>query len=199
MAKKEDSLGPYRGKRDFERTPEPPGGGKRRSRTQPRFVVHKHDATTLHLRLPLEGGGALKSGQDGRRADRRPAQASQEPTGVSGLGANHRGGRRGGPGRQGSEGIGSAGGREPSWPARCGPLSATGGSPIRDGSYTTPPGRHPRACVGAAFSAHVALERASARETGHLSMTPQEVGPVMRCPSGVPAPRTGSDVVLTSV
>src|SRR5215207_2053816 len=293
MAKKEDSLGPYRGKRDFERTPEPAGGRKRRGRTQPRFVVHKHDATTLHYDFRLEAAGVLKSwavpkGPSTNPKDKRLAMPTQDhplayfdyegliPDGRYGAGPvivwdtgsyrsltelvdravtdghvavwlegrklrggyaltrigrgkrerwrwsrwptrrptpgasqsranrsrwsrvepSRRSPRRARPARIG--GVGSAGGREPSWPARCRPLSATGGSPIRDGSYTTPPGRHPRACVGAAFSAHVALERASARGTGHLSTTPQEVGPVMRCPSGVPAPRTGSDVVLTS-
>jgi DNA ligase D-like protein (predicted 3'-phosphoesterase) len=61
MANKQDRLGPYRGKREFERTPEPSGGRKRRSSKQPRFVVHQHDATTLHYDFRLEAAGVLKS------------------------------------------------------------------------------------------------------------------------------------------
>jgi DNA ligase D-like protein (predicted 3'-phosphoesterase) len=59
MATKQDPLEPYRGKRDFERTLEPPGERKRRR--QPRFVVHQHDATTLHYDFRLEAAGVLKS------------------------------------------------------------------------------------------------------------------------------------------
>jgi DNA ligase D-like protein (predicted 3'-phosphoesterase) len=61
MANKQDPLGSYRGKRDLERTPEPSAGRKRRSRARPRFVVHKHDATTLHYDFRLEAAGVLKS------------------------------------------------------------------------------------------------------------------------------------------
>jgi DNA ligase D-like protein (predicted 3'-phosphoesterase) len=61
MANKQDPLASYQGKRVLERTPEPPGGGKRRTRRQPRFVVHKHDATTLHYDFRLESAGVLKS------------------------------------------------------------------------------------------------------------------------------------------
>jgi DNA ligase D-like protein (predicted 3'-phosphoesterase) len=63
MARKhrKDPLGTYRGKRDFERTAEPPGGRKRRGRGRPRFVVHQHDATTLHYDFRLEAAGVLKS------------------------------------------------------------------------------------------------------------------------------------------
>ena len=61
MANRQDPLGPYRGKRDLERTPEPSAGRKRRSRRRPRFVVHQHDATTLHYDFRLEAAGVLKS------------------------------------------------------------------------------------------------------------------------------------------
>jgi DNA ligase D-like protein (predicted 3'-phosphoesterase) len=60
MATKQDPLGPYRGKRDLTRTSEPSAGRKRRGRG-PRFVVHKHDATTLHYDFRLEAAGVLKS------------------------------------------------------------------------------------------------------------------------------------------
>ena len=59
MATRQDPLATYRAKRDFERTSEPPGGRKRRR--QLRFVVHKHDATTLHYDFRLEAAGVLKS------------------------------------------------------------------------------------------------------------------------------------------
>jgi DNA ligase D-like protein (predicted 3'-phosphoesterase) len=61
MANKQDPLGTYRDKRDLERTTEPPADGKRRGGRRPRFVVHKHDATTLHYDFRLEAAGVLKS------------------------------------------------------------------------------------------------------------------------------------------
>jgi DNA ligase D-like protein (predicted 3'-phosphoesterase) len=61
MAKK-GSLGTYRDKRDPARTPEPTGRRRRRGpRAQPQFVVHKHDATSLHYDFRLEAAGVLKS------------------------------------------------------------------------------------------------------------------------------------------
>jgi bifunctional non-homologous end joining protein LigD len=61
MATKQDPLGTYWGKRDLTRTPEPSAGRKRRGRGWPRFVVHQHDATTLHFDFRLEAAGVLKS------------------------------------------------------------------------------------------------------------------------------------------
>jgi len=57
-------LGDYQAKRDFGRTPEPAGGGRRRGRTgsgPPRFVVQEHHATALHWDLRLERDGVLAS------------------------------------------------------------------------------------------------------------------------------------------
>jgi bifunctional non-homologous end joining protein LigD len=55
-----DKLGPYRGKRDFVKTPEPSGrrSGKKGA---PRFVVQEHSARRLHWDLRLEHDGALAS------------------------------------------------------------------------------------------------------------------------------------------
>ena len=54
-----DPLREYRRKRDFGRTPEPSKRGRRRR--APRFVIHKHDASSLHYDFRLEAGGVLKS------------------------------------------------------------------------------------------------------------------------------------------
>jgi DNA ligase D-like protein (predicted 3'-phosphoesterase) len=58
MGKKD--LQAYQGKRDFRRTPEPTGRGRRASR-EPIFVVQKHDAKRLHYDFRLEVEGVLKS------------------------------------------------------------------------------------------------------------------------------------------
>ncbi len=55
-----DSLERYRSKRDFRKTDEPSGsdgseGGDRR------FVIQKHDASTLHYDVRIEADGVLKS------------------------------------------------------------------------------------------------------------------------------------------
>src|SRR5947209_6731242 len=65
-----DRLERYRAKRDFARTREPSGsiwspsrrGSSRgRRRRAPRFVIHKHAASTLHYDFRLEVGGVLRS------------------------------------------------------------------------------------------------------------------------------------------
>ncbi|MCM2464795.1 DNA polymerase ligase N-terminal domain-containing protein [Methanoculleus oceani] len=54
-----DTLDEYREKRNFSRTPEPPG--EREATSHPIFVIQKHDATTLHYDFRLEADGVLKS------------------------------------------------------------------------------------------------------------------------------------------
>ncbi len=55
-------LSEYRGRRDFQATPEPPPSSDREaSGGAPRFVVQRHDARALHFDLRLEVGGALAS------------------------------------------------------------------------------------------------------------------------------------------
>jgi DNA ligase D-like protein (predicted 3'-phosphoesterase) len=63
-----DRLKRYRRKRDAAATPEPgvreEAAGERRPRRragEPRFVIQKHDATTLHYDLRLEVDGTLRS------------------------------------------------------------------------------------------------------------------------------------------
>ncbi len=53
-------LGRYDDKRDFDRTPEPPGGPGTPA-DEPRFVVQEHHARRLHWDLRLERDGALRS------------------------------------------------------------------------------------------------------------------------------------------
>lgn len=56
------STKPYEKKRDFSKTPEPKGGRtKRRKSGRPRFVIHKHDASSLHYDFRLEVDGVLAS------------------------------------------------------------------------------------------------------------------------------------------
>ena len=54
-----DPLAPYKGKRDFARSPEPKGTVEEAA--SDRFVVQKHDARRLHYDLRLELDGVLKS------------------------------------------------------------------------------------------------------------------------------------------
>ncbi|WP_350275000.1 hypothetical protein [Kribbella sp. HUAS MG21] len=51
----------YERKRDLRRTPEPRGRRGRRSARSPRFVVQKHDASSLHYDFRLEADG-LRTG-----------------------------------------------------------------------------------------------------------------------------------------
>ncbi len=52
----------YQEKRDFRRTPEPRGEGKRdKSDQQAVFVIQQHDASTMHFDFRLEVDGALRS------------------------------------------------------------------------------------------------------------------------------------------
>ena len=55
-----DDLTEYRRKRDFARTAEP-RGRRRRGGHSPRFVIQKHDASTLHYDFRLEVDGVMKS------------------------------------------------------------------------------------------------------------------------------------------
>ncbi len=56
-----DSLRTYRDKRDFRRTPEPPGDRGAGSQKKRIFVIQKHDASRLHYDLRLEIDGVLRS------------------------------------------------------------------------------------------------------------------------------------------
>ncbi|MBA7482968.1 Multifunctional non-homologous end joining protein LigD [subsurface metagenome] len=55
-----DTLDDYRERRNFSRTPEPPGE-REAAAARPVFVIQKHDATTLHYDFRLEADGVLKS------------------------------------------------------------------------------------------------------------------------------------------
>jgi DNA ligase D-like protein (predicted 3'-phosphoesterase) len=56
-----DTLRAYREKRDFRRSPEPRGNRSRTRKKEPRFVIQKHDASSLHYDFRLEAAGVLKS------------------------------------------------------------------------------------------------------------------------------------------
>src|SRR3954468_21940391 len=61
MATGSKKLAPYRAKRHFDVTGEPEGASEPAPSAQPRFMVHKHDATRLHYDLRLETDGVLAS------------------------------------------------------------------------------------------------------------------------------------------
>jgi DNA ligase D-like protein (predicted 3'-phosphoesterase) len=58
--KSKDPLQTYQEKRQFDKTPEPTGGGREVS-AMPIFVIQKHAARTLHYDVRLEVEGVLKS------------------------------------------------------------------------------------------------------------------------------------------
>src|SRR5688572_28549031 len=60
MTTRTGKLGEYRRKRDFTRTREPKGGGRRKS-SKLAYVIQKHDASRLHFDLRLELDGVMKS------------------------------------------------------------------------------------------------------------------------------------------
>ncbi|MEM7305467.1 MAG: non-homologous end-joining DNA ligase [Planctomycetota bacterium] len=55
------SIGDYRAKRDFAKTPEPTPGDEARRGDRAIYVVHRHDASRLHYDLRLEMEGVLRS------------------------------------------------------------------------------------------------------------------------------------------
>lgn len=51
----------YQSRRDFDKTGEPQGSSGGESSKKPRFVIQKHDASTLHYDFRIEADGVLKS------------------------------------------------------------------------------------------------------------------------------------------
>jgi DNA ligase D-like protein (predicted 3'-phosphoesterase) len=81
MARERDRLAAYRRKRSA-RSPEPLGRQRRAAKGRPRFVVQKHDATSLHYDFRLEAAGVLKSwavpkGPSVRPKDKRLAMPTE--------------------------------------------------------------------------------------------------------------------------
>jgi len=61
MGRRRDPLAEYRKKRSPRRSGEPSGHRRATRAKRPRFVVQKHDATSLRYDFRLEAGGVLKS------------------------------------------------------------------------------------------------------------------------------------------
>jgi DNA ligase D-like protein (predicted 3'-phosphoesterase) len=57
----DEKLEAYRKKRDFAKTSEPSGSGRKKTEGKPRFSVQKHRSKRLHYDLRLEVEGVLKS------------------------------------------------------------------------------------------------------------------------------------------
>lgn len=57
----DDRLKSYRGKRDFDRSPEPSGEGRGSKSARERFVIQKHDSSSIHYDFRLETEGVLAS------------------------------------------------------------------------------------------------------------------------------------------
>jgi len=79
----QESLSSYRGKRDFNRSPEPKGSDPGERSDANRFVIQKHKASTLHYDLRIEVDGVLKSwavpkGPSTNPADKRMAIATED-------------------------------------------------------------------------------------------------------------------------
>src|ERR1700758_4878046 len=55
------ALEEYRRKRDFRKTPEPPPARGRRRKSNPSYLIQKHDAPRLHYDFRLELDGVLLS------------------------------------------------------------------------------------------------------------------------------------------
>ncbi|RBM19247.1 DNA ligase [Prauserella sp. PE36] len=60
MAKR-DALGAYHAKRNLNRSGEPGGSRRGRKTARPRFVIQRHDASSLHFDFRLEVGDVLVS------------------------------------------------------------------------------------------------------------------------------------------
>lgn len=55
------ALDEYRSKRDFRKTPEPPGDNDANAQRKRIFVIQKHDASNLHYDFRIEADGVLMS------------------------------------------------------------------------------------------------------------------------------------------